>query len=81
MMDLNSFDQWGVELGKVLATAVRSELARLRKPAGKDEQAAGGQGEDKAAGGQGEDKAAAKRARVQGFNPSTTALLERYLQG
>ena len=72
MMDLNSFDQWGVELGKVLATAVRSELARLRKPAGKDEQAAGGQGED---------KAAAKRARVQGFNPSTTALLERYLQG
>ncbi len=48
---LNSFDQWGVELGKVLAKQVRSQLAASR---------GGG-------------------AAVDGFNPSTTALLERYL--
>jgi len=28
---INSFDQWGVELGKVLATQVRNELADARK--------------------------------------------------
>ncbi|KAJ8901915.1 hypothetical protein NDN08_004119 [Rhodosorus marinus] len=28
---INSFDQWGVELGKVLATQVRSQLSKSRK--------------------------------------------------
>lgn len=28
---INSFDQWGVELGKVLATQVRNEIAEARK--------------------------------------------------
>jgi len=32
-MGVNSFDQWGVELGKVLATAVRGELSARRKQA------------------------------------------------
>lgn len=48
---LNSFDQWGVELGKVLAKQVRAQLGRSRK----------------------------ESAAVEGFNPSTTALLNRYL--
>ncbi len=48
---INSFDQWGVELGKVLAKQVRGQLSRSRK-------------ED---------------AGIDGFNPSTTALLQRYL--
>ena len=51
---LNSFDQWGVELGKVLAKQVRSQLSTSRATPG---------------------------AAVSGFNPSTTALLERYLRG
>ena len=46
-----SFDQWGVELGKVLAKAVRSQLSATRKAG----------------------------AGVAGFNPSTTALMKRYL--
>ena len=50
---INSFDQWGVELGKVLAKQVRTQLA-------------GSRGKGKAA--------------VAGFNPSTTALLKRYLK-
>lgn len=49
---LNSFDQWGVELGKVLAKKVRAQVEAHRKHAG---------------------------AEVEGFNPSTTHLLERYL--
>ncbi|RUL89252.1 glucose-6-phosphate isomerase [Tautonia sociabilis] len=48
---INSFDQWGVELGKVLAKQVRSQLARSRK----------------------------EGAPIEGFNPSTTALLKTYL--
>jgi len=48
---LNSFDQWGVELGKVLAKQVRSQLNASRKSS----------------------------AQVQGFNSSTSALLEAYL--
>jgi len=51
---LNSFDQWGVELGKVLAKQVRSQLSTSRATPG---------------------------TVVTGFNPSTTALLERYLRG
>nr|MBA3687163.1 glucose-6-phosphate isomerase [Planctomycetota bacterium] len=50
---LNSFDQWGVELGKVLAKQVRTQLASSRRAGGS----------------------------VAGFNPSTSALLERYLGG
>jgi len=49
---INSFDQMGVELGKVLATQVRAQLAESRKN---------------------------KDAAIKGFNPSTTALLQRYL--
>ncbi len=30
MWGINSFDQWGVELGKVLATEVRKQLVTLR---------------------------------------------------
>jgi len=48
---INSFDQWGVELGKVLAKQVRTQLAGSR----------------------------GKKAKITGFNPSTTALLKRYL--
>ena len=51
---LNSFDQWGVQLGKVLAGRVRDQLARSRAEDG---------------------------AAVEGFNPSTAALLERYTRG
>lgn len=48
---LNSFDQWGVELGKVLAKQVRAQLNASRKSG----------------------------ASVQGFNSSTSALLEAYI--
>lgn len=48
---LNSFDQMGVELGKVLAKRVVNQLAASRKD-GK---------------------------RITGFNPSTSAMLKRYL--
>lgn len=48
---LCSFDQWGVELGKVLATSVRKQLHGSRK----------------------------ENAEVSGFNPSTTAMLKKYL--
>ncbi|CAI0436220.1 unnamed protein product, partial [Linum tenue] len=49
---INSFDQWGVELGKSLATQVRKQLHASRT----------------------------KKAPVQGFNSSTTTLLNKYLQ-
>ena len=45
---INSSDQWGVELGKVLANQVRAQLSASRKSG----------------------------AHVQGFNNSTSALLE-----
>jgi len=48
---INSFDQWGVELGKVLAKQVREQLKGSRK----------------------------HTASVQGFNSSTSSLLEAYL--
>jgi glucose-6-phosphate isomerase len=48
---LNSFDQWGVELGKVLAKQVRTQLQASRK----------------------------NGAHVQGFNSSTSSLLQAYL--
>ncbi len=53
---LNSFDQWGVELGKVLAKQVRTQLSASRAAS----------------------RSKAK-APVNGFNPSTAALLKRYL--
>ncbi|KAK7352338.1 hypothetical protein VNO80_17758 [Phaseolus coccineus] len=49
---INSFDQWGVELGKSLATQVRKQLNASRT----------------------------KGEPVQGFNFSTTTMLNRYLQ-
>ena len=48
---INSFDQYGVELGKVLANHVRAQLQASRK----------------------------NQASVQGFNSSTSSLLEAYL--
>ncbi len=52
--NINSFDQFGVELGKKLADKVRSQLVSSR---------------------------AAADASIQGFNPSTTHLLQKYLTG
>ena len=52
--NINSFDQWGVQLGKALADKVRPALAQGR---------AGG-----------------AVGAAQGFNPSTSALLARYLR-
>lgn len=49
---INSFDQWGVELGKSLASRVRAQL-NLSRTEGKP---------------------------VEGFNPSTTMLMKRYLK-
>jgi len=51
--NINSFDQWGVELGKKLADQVREELTKGRKTTGNH--------------------------KVARFNPSTNALLERYM--
>lgn len=48
---INSWDQFGVELGKVLATHIRSQLSASRKTG----------------------------ASVQGFNSSTSSLLEHFL--
>lgn len=50
---VNSFDQWGVELGKVLAKKVRAQLSSSRGDAA---------------------------TPLEGFNPSTTSMLKRYLQ-
>jgi glucose-6-phosphate isomerase len=36
LWDVNSFDQWGVELGKVLARQIEAELAGEPKPAEHD---------------------------------------------
>ena len=53
---LNSFDQWGVELGKVLASKVRTTMNEKRTKGD-------------------------KMSDKDGFNPSTTAMLNRYLEG
>jgi glucose-6-phosphate isomerase len=52
LWNINSFDQWGVELGKKLAKDVRGQLAASRN----------------------------QHVAVTGFNPSTTRLLQRYLE-
>ncbi|CAI7925038.1 unnamed protein product, partial [Closterium sp. NIES-53] len=49
---INSFDQWGVELGKVLASRVRAQMNACRT----------------------------KGQTIEGFNYSTTMLLNRYLE-
>jgi glucose-6-phosphate isomerase len=49
---INSFDQWGVELGKITAKSIRAQLHATRKTG----------------------------ASVQGFNSSTSTLLEEYLK-
>ena len=49
---INSFDQWGVELGKVLAAKVRTAMHNCRTKS-------------------------RKVASVDGFNPSTTRLLNK----
>jgi len=54
---INSFDQWGVELGKSLANKVRAQLSASRA--------------DAATG--------TKEALAANFNPSTAAMLARYL--
>ena len=36
LWDVNSFDQWGVELGKVLAKKIEAELTGEAQPAGHD---------------------------------------------
>jgi glucose-6-phosphate isomerase len=41
LWDINSFDQWGVELGKVLAVEIQPCLAGTAKPRGKDASTAG----------------------------------------
>jgi len=53
---LNSFDQWGVELGKVLASKVRTKMNESRT----------------------DNKTFTSK---DGFNPSTTMLLNKYLDG
>ena len=50
---INSFDQWGVELGKVLAKRVRGAISTARD---------------------------SDSPSVDGFNPSTTAMLNKYLR-
>ena len=49
---INSFDQWGVQLGKVLAGTVRKQLMASRADAD---------------------------AAIEGFNPSSSSMLEFYL--
>lgn len=70
-----SFDQWGVELGKVLAKQVRTQLQTSRGAAtaiaGATADAGMREATDAAAGGAG---------AVTGFNPSTTNLMLRYLR-
>jgi glucose-6-phosphate isomerase len=50
--NINSFDQWGVELGKVLASKVRTQLRACRDT---------------------------DTTAVEGFNASTSLLLQKYL--
>lgn len=64
-----SFDQWGVELGKVLAKNVRNQLQKSRGAA-----AAHGESVEAAA-----QAGNGSGADISGFNPSTAGLLKRYL--
>jgi glucose-6-phosphate isomerase len=60
---INSFDQWGVELGKVLALKLRTQIKEFRKNA----EASNTSSE------------ADPSQVFQGLNPSTNFLLRRYL--
>jgi len=44
LWDINSFDQWGVQLGKTLATKVRDSLVKIRKNRKEEKVEAGVQG-------------------------------------
>lgn len=70
---INSFDQWGVELGKVLASKVRTQLSTCRQEMMLAAQEAAKQKEDPAA------AAAAAAPILSGFNASTSALMQSYL--
>ena len=65
---INSFDQWGVELGKVLASQVRRVVASVRTSEAKS-------GSDGAA------AAAPTKAALKAFCPSTQKLMARFLAG
>jgi len=106
--DINSFDQWGVELGKTLAGEVRTTMLAARQAAnaanksghrrqkkkkkGKAEGGSpGGGGADGGGGGEDPSSQAQSPARstvamssampLDGLNPSTKLLMERYLKG
>jgi hypothetical protein len=74
---LNCFDQFGVELGKVLAGKVRTALVAGRKQ-GTAGSAAAGTATDAGAGTDAEPQPQPQEAALAGFNPSTQALLRRY---
>ncbi len=70
-----SFDQWGVELGKVLAKQVRTQLQASRGAAAAIAGATADAGMREAT-----DPAVGGAGAVKGFNPATTSLLLRYLR-
>jgi len=70
-----SFDQWGVELGKVLAKQVRGQLQASRAAAASLAEPPSADGGVAAA-----TDSARGAGAVTGFNPSTTSLLLRYLR-
>ena len=82
LWDINSFDQWGVELGKTLAGDMRSRMIQGRKVADavkeqqQQTQSQAGQGAV-ADGVEGQGTPAAAAAQVlEGLNPSTSHLMQ-----
>ena len=75
ILGINSFDQWGVELGKVLASKVRAQLSSCRQEMTMmlTAHAASEKQEDPAA------AVAAAAPTLTGFNASTSALIQSYL--
>jgi glucose-6-phosphate isomerase len=71
---LNSFDQWGVELGKVLASKVRTSLSTARAAMEQE-----GGGDSSSNGASTPSAAAASVVTSSGFNPATSLLLQKYL--
>jgi glucose-6-phosphate isomerase len=69
MWDINSFDQWGVELGKKLALDVKSHLLTARK-----EQAAAAASAATAEPQKGE------ATEIKASNPATTRMLNHYIK-
>jgi glucose-6-phosphate isomerase len=77
---INSFDQWGVELGKVLATKVRTEISAIRQQQAAVETTAGSKRSAQDASLATATTAAANSGRsLSVFNSSTRALLSHYL--